>query len=199
MTPFTTLTGVAAPLLADNVDTDTILPSREIRSTGRSGLADGLFAPWRYLEGRTPNPDFVLNRPEFARAPIIAAGNNFGCGSSREHAVWALAEYGVRAIVAPSFAPIFAGNCIRNGLLPVVLDRSAVEAVAGTKVTVDLGAKTVTCGGSCWEFALDAESRDMLLQGLDAISLTLKADSAIEAWLQRDRAARPWVYLEKVA
>jgi 3-isopropylmalate/(R)-2-methylmalate dehydratase small subunit len=117
MRAFTIVTGIAVPLLVDNVDTDTIIPSREIRSTGRSGLEAGLFAHWRYREEREPNPDFVLNDPRYAHQPILAGGSNFGCGSSREHAVWALADHGVRAIVAPSFAPIFAANCIRNGVL----------------------------------------------------------------------------------
>jgi 3-isopropylmalate/(R)-2-methylmalate dehydratase small subunit len=199
MTPFTTLTGIAAPLLAENVDTDTVIPSREMKSTGRTGLAAGLFAAWRYVEGRTPNPEFVLNKPQFAGAPIIAAGSNFGCGSSREHAVWALAEYGIRAIIAPSFAPIFADNCIRNGLLPVVLDRSAVEAIAGRQVTIDLDVQKVECDGSAWSFAIEREAREMLLQGLDPIGLTLRAKSTVDAWTEQDRAVRPWIYLGKMA
>ena len=124
MSPFPQpLVSRAAPLLLDNVDTDTIIPSREMRSTGRTGLADGLFAPWRYgdADAREENPDFVLNRPPYRDARILAAGANFGCGSSREHAVWALAEWGVRAVLAESFAPIFAGNCVRNGVLPAAL------------------------------------------------------------------------------
>lgn len=195
MIAFVTLTGIAAPLLRDNVDTDTIIPSREMRSTGRTGLADGLFAPWRYLEGCHPDPDFVLNRPEYAASSILAAGANFGCGSSREHAVWALAEWGIRCVIAPSFAPIFVGNCIRNGLLPVVLPGDAVAALAGRTVTVDLTAQKVTCGPSCWPFVVEAEARAMLLGGLDAIALTLTQESAIAAWTARDGQARPWVYL----
>ncbi|NBC36011.1 3-isopropylmalate dehydratase small subunit [Novosphingobium sp. FSY-8] len=203
MTPFTTLTAVAAPLnpgaLADNVDTDAIIPSREMKSTGRTGLAEGLFAPWRYVptdDGtRLPNPDFVLNLPEYAGARIIAGGHNFGCGSSREHAVWALAEYGIRAVIAPAFAPIFAANCIRNGLLPVVLPRGAVEALAGREVTIDLATQTVTCGDATYGFAIDAEPKEMLLEGLDAIDLTLKSQDSIGAWTAADRAARPWIYL----
>ena len=118
MTPFTPLTSIAAPLIRDNIDTDTIIPSREMKTTGKTGLADGLFAPWRYLDAttRTPNPDFVLNDPDYAEAQILLGGANFGCGSSREHAVWALAEYGIRCVIAESFAPIFRNNCIRNGL-----------------------------------------------------------------------------------
>jgi 3-isopropylmalate/(R)-2-methylmalate dehydratase small subunit len=199
MTPFNTLTGKAAPLLRDNVDTDTIIPSREMTSTGRTGLAGGLFAPWRYVEGRTPDPAFVLNQPEFAEPPILACGANFGCGSSREHAVWALAEYGIRCIIAPSFAPIFASNCIRNGVLPVVLERMAVEELAGQEVTVDLAAQCVSLAERNWQFAIDAEPKEMLLEGLDVISLTLKSQREIAAWTQQDRKLRPWVYLERRA
>lgn len=195
MTPFTTLSAVAAPLLADNVDTDAIIPSREMKSTGRTGLAEGLFAPWRYIEGRVPNPDFVLNQNAYAGAQIIAGGSNFGCGSSREHAVWALAEYGVRCVIASSFAPIFAANCIRNGLLPLVLPREAVESVAGQMVHIDLASQTLTCGDANHPFPIEAEAKDMLLEGLDAIDLTLKSRPAIAAWHDADRVARPWIYL----
>jgi 3-isopropylmalate/(R)-2-methylmalate dehydratase small subunit len=197
MKPFTRLVSIAAPLLRDNVDTDTIIPSREMRSTGKTGLADGLFAPWRYTDAaaRRPDPDFVLNRPEFARAAILLAGANFGCGSSREHAVWALAEWGIRCVIAESFAPIFRNNCIRNGLLPVVLDKTAIAGMAGREIMVDLAAKTA--GGHA--FAIDAEARAMLLEGLDVIDLTLKHRDAIAAWQAADRKARPWVYLENRA
>ena len=192
MTPFTTLTSVVAPLLRHNLDTDPIIPAREMRSTGRTGLADGLFAPWRYVEGRVPDPDFVLNQPAFANAQILASGENFGCGSSREHAVWALAEWGIRAIVAESFAPIFANNCVRNGVLPIVLGTHEIAEIAGQQVTVDLPAQTIAGHG----FAIDAEAKAMLVGGLDAIALTLTRSDAISAWTARDRAARPWVYLQ---
>src|SRR5437868_7305972 len=142
MKPFTILTAIAAPLLRDNIDTDTIIPSREMKTTGKTGLAGGLFAPWRYLTpgGRDPDPSFVLNQPQYADAHIILGGSNFGCGSSREHAVWALAEYGIRAVIAPSFAPIFAGNCTRNGIVTVALDSKSVAEIAadGRQVTIDL-------------------------------------------------------------
>ncbi len=199
MRAFTTITGMAAPLLADNVDTDTIIPSREMKSTGRTGLADGLFAPWRYTEGRVPDPEFALNQPEYAAAPILVAGLNFGCGSSREHAVWALAEYGIRCVIAESFAPIFAANCIRNGLLPVVLPRDAIAALAGQMATIDLAAQSVTTGSRTWRFGIESEPKQMLLEGLDAIDLTLKHLPEIDVWTTSDRAARPWVYLEKSA
>lgn len=193
------LTGIAAPLLSDNIDTDTIIPSREMRSTGRTGLADGLFAPWRYSDAdtRRENPAFALNQPEYRGAAILAAGSNFGCGSSREHAVWALAEYGVRAIIAASFAPIFRSNCIRNFILPITLDRAAIEAIAGREVTIDLAACALTCGDESYPFTLEAEAHDMLTHGLDAIDLTLQHAAAIEAWTLADRSARPWAYLEK--
>lgn len=197
MTPFTHLTSFAAPLLRDNIDTDTIIPSREMRSTGKTGLADGLFAPWRYadMDARVPNPDFVLNDPIFAEAQILVAGKNFGCGSSREHAVWALAEYGIRCIVAESFAPIFAANCTRNGVLPVVLDDETVAAIAEKEVTVDLATQSVTCGSKNWNFPIGEEAKAMLLEGLDPIALTFKNDATITTWQNTDREARPWIYL----
>ncbi|QIQ87210.1 3-isopropylmalate dehydratase small subunit [Erythrobacter sp.] len=196
------LAGIAAPLhverLADNVDTDAVIPSREMRSTGRTGLAEGLFAPWRYsdADARTPNPDFVLNRPEYCNAQILVAGSNFGCGSSREHAVWALAEYGFRAVIAESFAPIFRGNCIRNFILPVTLPREVLEEIAGEVVEIDLEAQEVRCRGEAHGFDIDPEAKRMLAEGLDAIDLTLTQRDAIEGWTEVDREKRPWVYLE---
>ena len=189
----------AAPLLVDNVDTDTIIPSREMRSTGRDGLADGLFAPWRYsdVDARTPNPDFVLNQDAYRSTAILASGENFGCGSSREHAVWALAEFGITAIIAVSFAPIFYANCLRNGIVPITLPREAVEGLAGAYVTVRLADQQVLVAGKIYDFGIDAEAKQMLLEGLDAIDLTLKDNNAIESWTLADRTARPWVYLEQ--
>jgi 3-isopropylmalate/(R)-2-methylmalate dehydratase small subunit len=193
MMPFTTLTSVAAPLIRDNVDTDAIIPSREMRSTGKTGLADGLFAPWRYLDvdARTSDPAFVLNRPEFAGAQILVSGRNFGAGSSREHAVWALMEYGIRCIAAESFAPIFRNNCIRNGLLPAVQTAETIHALAGRTVTVDLAKQSF--GG--YRFEIGTEEKQMLLKGLDVIDLTLEHGDAIAAWQTADRARRPWIYL----
>lgn len=195
MRPFTALTSRVIPLLRDNVDTDAIIPSREMKSTGKTGLADGLFAPWRYLdaEARTPDPTFSLNQPEYAGAAILAGGVNFGCGSSREHAVWALAEYGVRCVIAESFAPIFRNNCMRNGIVPVILPKAVIAQLAGQTVTVDLVVQTV----AGHRFEIDAEAKAMLIEGLDAIDLTLKHHEAIAAWQARDRADRPWVYLEQ--
>lgn len=207
MRPLTTLTAIAAPLLRDNIDTDSIIPSREMRNTGKSGLADGLFAGWRYLaaEGRQPDPDFVLNRPAFAGAQILLAGSNFGCGSSREHAVWALAEFGFRTVLAPGFAPIFYRNCIRNGVLPGVLEAdvlaeiaAAVEAApAAHQVSIDVASGTVSLpDGRRWHFELEGEAKAMLLEGLDEIDLTLKLRGAIDAFQKRDRVQRPWIYFE---
>ena len=200
-----TLTSIAAPLgperLADNVDTDAIIPSREMRTTGRTGLAAGLFAPWRYLDAKTreEDPDFVLNMPEFRETKVLIAGSNFGCGSSREHAVWALAEWGIRCVIAQSFAPIFQANCIRNFILPIALAPDALGAIAGREVTIDLAEQSVTGAGQTHTFPIDTEAKLMLSQGLDAIDLTLTAKDQIAAWTARDRAARPWVYLGAAA
>ena len=198
--PFTILTSLPMPLIRDNIDTDQIIPSREMKSTGKTGLSDGLFAGWRYREigGRDPNPDFVINDPAYTESGIILGGVNFGSGSSREHAVWALAEYGFRAIIAPSFAPIFAGNCVRNGILPAVLDATAIATIeqSSTPVTIDLKDQTISmASGQCWPFAIEAEAKSMLLEGLDAIDLSLKMGDDIAAWQQADRLARPWIYL----
>ncbi len=192
------LSGMAAPLLRNNVDTDTIIPSREMRTTGRTGLAEGLFAPWRYLDAdaRTEDPDFVLNQTDFRSAQILVSGANFGCGSSREHAVWALAEFGIRAIIAESFAPIFYGNCLRNFILPIALDRSLVEALAGQDLTIDLADQQVRLAEQSFEFSIESEAKLMLAEGLDAIDLTLTQESAIDSWTAIDRSTRPWVYLE---
>lgn len=196
MTPFTTLTSLAVPLLRDNVDTDAIIPSREMKSTGRTGLADGLFAPWRYTDAvaRMPDPAFPLNQPQASGAQILLGGANFGCGSSREHAVWALAEYGIRCVIAESFAPIFRANCIRNGILPVTLERATVDSLGWQTLDVDLIAQTVTAEGTAHTFAIEDEPRQMLLEGLDAIALTLKSLPEIDAWTAADRARRPWIY-----
>jgi len=198
MTPFVTLTSIAAPLLRDNVDTDAIIPSREMRSTGRTGLADGLFAPWRYrdVDARAPDPEFVLNRGQFAAAQILLGGANFGCGSSREHAVWALAEWGIRCVIAEDFAPIFRNNCIRNGVLPIELPHGEVASLSGRTITVHLPAQIIRDGVRTLVFAIGAEAKAMLVEGLDAIDHTHKQRSDYEAWLATDRVVRPWVYLE---
>lgn len=208
MEPIRTMTAVAAPLIRANVDTDAIIPSREMKSVSKTGLAEGLFAGWRYtvIGGRDPDPEFVLNKPQFSGARILLAGDNFGCGSSREHAVWALHEFGFRAVIAPSFAPIFYGNCVRNGIVPVKLSATEVATIASElepdpqarRVTVDLAAQQVRSpGGTLYRFEIDPEPRQMLLEGLDSIDLTLKYRPDIEAFWLRDRVQRPWIYLER--
>ena len=207
MEPFRTLEAVAAPLVVDNIDTDIIIPSREMKTVGKTGLAEGLFAGWRYtaIGGREPNPDFPLNQPAYAGTKIILGGANFGCGSSREHAVWALDEYGIRCVIAPTFAPIFENNCIRNGILPLRLPAERIAALAAlvaadpqaNRLQVDLAAQTLTGpDGQTDRFEIQDEPREMLLEGLDAIDLTLKRRAAIEAWRATDQTARPWVYLD---
>jgi 3-isopropylmalate/(R)-2-methylmalate dehydratase small subunit len=198
--PVPLVEGVAAPLLRDNIDTDQIIPSREIKGVGKTELADGLFAGWRYRQGREPDPAFVLNDPGYAHAPILLAGANMGCGSSREHAVWALHEYGVRAVIAPSFAPIFRGNCIRNGVVPVELPANAIAAIADSGAArIDLLNQTVsTPPDRLFRFEIEPEAKAMLAEGLDAIDLTLKHHDAIAAFLIADPDQRPWIYLEAV-
>ncbi len=197
--PFTTLTSLPMPLIRNNIDTDQIIPSREMKSTGKTGLADGLFAGWRYdtIGGRNSNPDFVLNNPRYADSQIILGGSNFGCGSSREHAVWALAEYGFRAVIAPSFAPIFAGNCFRNGILPAVIDPTAIATIekADCAITINLSDQKISLDRQSWFFSIDDEAKAMLLEGLDAIDLSLKMAEEIASWQKADRAKRPWIYL----
>lgn len=196
--------GIAAPLLRDNIDTDAIIPSREMKRVSKHGLGEGLFAGWRYLsqERREPNPDFVLNRPAYRGASILLGGANFGCGSSREHAVWALKEYGIRAIVAPGFGTIFAGNCVRNGLLPLVLPAEVIAAIAAwvsaapgqNRVLIDLQAQQLEAVGQTYSFEIDTGDRRMLLQGLDAIALTQTRGEIIEQFHRRRQKLRPWLY-----
>lgn len=207
MEAFTVMTAVAAPMLRDNIDTDIIIPSREMKTVSKTGLSAGLFAGWRYtaIGGREPNPEFVLNQSEYAQTRILLGGSNFGCGSSREHAVWALHEFGIRAVIAPSFSPIFHGNCIRNGIVPVTLTTKDISAIAAYvveapqahHVTVDLRSGEVSAGTALrYAFTLEGEAREMLLEGLDAIDLTLKHRPAIEHFIDRDRRERPWIYFE---
>ncbi|CAN5299195.1 3-isopropylmalate dehydratase small subunit [soil metagenome] len=205
MEKFTRLTAIAAPLIRPNIDTDAIIPSREMKTVAKTGLADGLFANWRYsdVDARIENPDFVLNRPVLRGAPILLAGANFGCGSSREHAVWALHEYGVRVIIAPSFGAIFQGNCVRNGLLPIVLPEAVVVALAARgeadptagALTIDLVEQVVIdADGARQAFVLPPADRMMLLEGLDAVGLTLKRMDVIRAFEAGHRLARPWLF-----
>ena len=205
MEKFIEHTGVAAPLLRINIDTDAIIPSREMKRVSKQGLGEGMFAGWRYQEpgSRELNPDFVLNKPDYAGTSILLSGDNFGCGSSREHAVWALDEFGIRVIVAPSFGAIFYNNCIRNGLLPIILDDTVIQDLASQvetdpqsrKIKVSLADKTLTApNGTVHAFEIEDNHREMLLEGLDVIGLTLRHESEIDAFQDRDRARRPWIY-----
>ena len=201
MEPFTIVTGIAAPLLRDNIDTDAIIPSRETQSVARTGYGEKLFANWRYTPGtRIETPDFVLNREPYRQAKILISRDNFGCGSSREAAVWSLAQFGMRCVIAESFGNIFRNNCIRNGFLPVVLPPEAITklaalAEAGAQITIDLQRCEVrTPDGEAWSFTIGALERDMLLEGLDEVALTLKRRAEIEAFQKEDRVKRPWIY-----
>ena len=193
--------GVAMPLPEDNINTDVIIPSREMRSVSKSGLADGLFAPWRYLDpdSREENPSFAMNKTTYRDASILIAGKNFGCGSSREHAVWALMEAGFRVIIAESFATIFYNNALRNGLLAIALDRRLVDAlVAPVRVetlSVNLADQTISAGAMVVRFDIDSDTKEMLLEGIDEISLTQRNAASIDTFERRDRENRPWIYL----
>ena len=198
MQPFKKHSGRAVSLPRANVDTDQIIPKQFLKRIERTGFGPSLFFDWRYLADGSPDPDFELNRPGAEGATILIAGSNFGCGSSREHAPWALAEYGFRAIVAPSFADIFFGNCCQNGLLPVVLPepqiqelfRRAAATRDGYHLTIDLVERSVSDGhGFQAGFVMDDYRREMLLQGLDEIGKTLRNESAIAAFERRRSAA----------
>jgi 3-isopropylmalate/(R)-2-methylmalate dehydratase small subunit len=199
MQPFRVHTGIAVPLDRPNVDTDQIIPARYLKRIERTGFGQFLFYAWRFTPDGQPNPEFVLNQERYRGASILIAGANFGCGSSREHAPWALADYGFRAIVAPSFADIFFNNCFKNGLLPVILPAEDVaelqqraQTSAGYKLTVDLESCTVRDEqGFSRQFEVDGFRRHCLLNGLDDIGLTLQHEAEIAAFEQR-RAQRGW-------
>ncbi|MGZ5970709.1 MAG: 3-isopropylmalate dehydratase small subunit [Polyangiales bacterium] len=203
-TPFTRLRAIAAPLLRDHVDTDAIIRSRDIDRVSKSGFGNALFTNWRYLDAAgTENPRFVLNQEPYRRASILLAGEDFGCGSSREAAVWALAGFGIKCIVAVSFGAIFRSNCFANGLLPVVIDRKAVEALAlqveesrgHALVTIDLPASVVvTPRGERLGFTVSHRHREMLLEGLSAVGATMRKIGEIDAFERADRMRRPWIY-----
>jgi 3-isopropylmalate/(R)-2-methylmalate dehydratase small subunit len=211
MLKFTTQEGLVAPLDRANVDTDAIIPKQFLKSIRRTGFGPNLFDEWRYLDhgepgqdcsGRPLNPDFVLNQPQYQGASILLARKNFGCGSSREHAPWALQQYGFRAIVAPSFADIFFNNCYKSGLLPIVLPESAIDllfnevkAFPGFKLVIDLEQQRIgTANGSLsFEFAIDDFRKYCLLNGLDDIGLTLRHADEIRAFEERHLANQPWL------
>ncbi|WP_144186648.1 3-isopropylmalate dehydratase small subunit [Elioraea rosea] len=203
MQPFTTVTGPAAPLLRPNIDTDVIIRVERLVGTAKAEMGAHAFEIWRRRPDGSEDPDFVLNRAPYRDAPILLAGSNFGCGSSREGAVWALAGAGVRAVIAPSFSDIFANNALQNGLLPVVLPEASVSAIAAeverspgnARVTVDLErCVVVSPSGDEHPFAVDAARREALLAGLDDIGLTLRQADAIAAWQTEDRSRRPWAW-----
>ena len=213
MKPYTTEQGIVAPLDRSNVDTDLIIPKQFLKSIKRTGFGDNLFDELRYLdEGflgqdinkRPKNPDFVLNQARYAGATILLARKNFGCGSSREHAPWALEEYGFRTVIAPSFADIFYNNCFKNGMLPVVLSESDVDDLfnecfvnIGYQLTVDLeNQKVISPSGEEYSFEVDAFRKHCLLNGLDDIGLTLQHADDIKAFEEKAKTDRPWVFAE---
>lgn len=201
MTPFTTHSGIAAPLRATNVDTDVIIRIEHLITVPKADLGAHCFEAWRMRDGR-PDGDFVLNRAPWDRASILLAGANFGCGSSREAAVWALQGFGFRVVVAPSFGDIFFGNCLQNGMLPVVLPQAEVDALCDEAEArpdgafrVDLEAGTVIPpSGRRIPFGIEASARERLLLGLDEIAMTLRHGAALDAFDRRDLIARPWIY-----
>jgi len=211
MEKFTLHTGLAAPVDRENVDTDAIIPKQFLKSIHRTGFGPNLFDAWRYLDpgepgqnpaSRKPNPDFVLNQPRYKGATVLVARKNFGCGSSREHAPWALQQYGFKAIIAPSYADIFFNNCFKNGLLPIVLPDfhldhlfQEIAAHAGYRLTIDLSAQTVaTPSGLVMRFDVEPFRKECLVNGWDDIGLTLRRQDAIRAYEERRRQSEPWIF-----
>jgi 3-isopropylmalate/(R)-2-methylmalate dehydratase small subunit len=199
MRPFTTLSGIAAPLLLQNIDTDMIIPKQFLKTIKRTGLAEGLFFEMRYDVAGNRVDDFVLHRAPFDRAEILVAAENFGCGSSREHAPWALLDFGIRCIIAPSFADIFYNNCFKNGILPIVLPQAEIDAIAevaarGEVIAIDLPNQSVQAGGRHFTFEVDSFRKHCLLNGLDDIGLTVVKEEAIAAFERKNAAIAPWLY-----
>jgi 3-isopropylmalate/(R)-2-methylmalate dehydratase small subunit len=201
MDKFTKLSGIAAPLPLINVDTDMIIPKQFLKTIKRSGLGVNLFDEMRYDGEGREIPDFVLNKPQYRNAEILVAGDNFGCGSSREHAPWALLDFGIRCVIAPSYADIFYNNCFKNGILPIVLPQEQVDILmkdaekgANARIEVDLEAQTITSSeGDVFHFEVDAFKKHCLLNGLDDIGLTLEKSAAIQSFESRLAIERPWV------
>ena len=201
MEKFTTLTGIAAPMPLVNIDTDMIIPKQFLKTIQRSGLGVNLFDEMRYDRDGNEIPDFVLNQPAYRQAQIIVAGDNFGCGSSREHAPWALLDFGIRCVISTSFADIFFNNCFKNGILPIVLPQDAVDVLmedarkgANARMTVDLESQTVTTSdGVVFSFDVDPFRKHCLLNGLDDIGLTMERAPVIERFETQMAQARPWV------
>lgn len=211
MQAFTQMNGLAVPLMRSNVDTDAIIPKQFLKSIKRSGFGVNLFDEWRYLDAgfpgqdassREPNPEFVLNAPRYAGSQVLIAGENFGCGSSREHAVWALDDYGIRSVIAPGFADIFHNNSFKSGLLPIVLDKAIVENLAsecesteGYELAIDLEEQTVTTpDGDVYPFEIDGFRKHCLLNGFDDIELTLQQRFRIEEYEESRRKEAPWLF-----
>ena len=200
MEKFNTLTGVAAPLEIVNVDTDMIIPKQYLKTIKRTGLGKGLFSEMRYREDGTDNPDFVLNKPAYRKAQIIVAEDNFGCGSSREHAPWALLDYGIRCVISTSFADIFYNNCFKNGILPIVVSKDDLAKLmddaqrgANATLTVDLPNQEIHGpDGGVVRFEIDAFRKHCLLEGLDDIGLTMVKQDAIDTFETTSKTARPW-------
>ena len=200
MDKFTTLHGVAAPLPLLNVDTDMIIPKQFLKTIKRTGLGVNLFAEMRYDDSGAENPDFVLNKPAYREAKILVAGENFGCGSSREHAPWAIQDFGIRCVIAPSFADIFYNNCFKNGILPIVLPQEDVDKLmddagrgANATLSIDLEAQEIRGpDGGVIAFDIDPFRKRCLLEGLDDIGLTMEKASAIDAFEEKAKLSRPW-------
>jgi len=200
MDKFTTLTGIAAPYPVVNIDTDMIIPKDYLKTIKRTGLGTGLFAEARYNEDGSENPDFVLNKPAYRKAQILVAGDNFGCGSSREHAPWALLDFGIRCVISTSFADIFYNNCFKNGILPIVVKPDELEKLlddasrgANATLTVDLEAQEIRGpDGGVIKFDLDAFKKHCLLNGLDDIGLTLAKAAEIDQFEKKAAGTRPW-------
>ncbi len=201
MEKFEKLTGIAAPLPLINVDTDMIIPKQFLKTIKRSGLGVNLFDEMRYDDDGNEISDFVLNKPQYREAEILVAGDNFGCGSSREHAPWAIKDFGIRCVIAPSFADIFYNNCFKNGILPIALPQDQVDVLmkdaekgSNARMIVDLEAQTVTTSeGESFHFEVDSFKKHCLLEGLDDIGLTMEKSDAIAAFETRAAAERPWV------
>jgi len=201
MDKFTTLSGIAAPMPLVNIDTDMIIPKQFLKTIKRSGLGVNLFDEMRYNQDGSENEDFILNKPAYRKAQILVAGDNFGCGSSREHAPWALLDYGIRCVISTSFADIFFSNCFKNGILPIVLPKEQVDALMedaergeNARITVDLESQTVSASdGTEFSFEVDAFKKHCLLNGLDDIGQTMQKVSAIDAYEKKHQAEMPWV------
>lgn len=200
MEKFNTLSGIIAPLPIQNVDTDMIIPKQFLKTIKRTGLKEGLFYEMRFDVSGKKVEDFILHQPAYAAAQVLVAGDNFGCGSSREHAPWALLDQGIRCVIAPSFADIFYNNCFKNGILPVVLSPEQVQEItdfaaeAAHDITIDLPSQTITFGNKKYSFEVDAFRKHCLMNGLDDIGLTLEKKAKIDSFETTQKQSQPWLY-----